>query len=169
MTGGISWTAQEQVDGATIGLIKGPTGPTGISEAGYYLGVVSNTGISAGGTFTPTVCPYNIVSENPDGIGSWYNITTYRFTPQVAGYWRVTGSFYNFRSSTTRSGFIIRKNGTTVAADDGISIYYNKATKVIALNGTTDYIDAAYYGAASGTINQDPATSFLQFEFIKSL
>lgn len=110
---------------------------------------------------------------------NWYDPTTGRWTPKIAGYYRVTGQLnmtaVNANESMTAA---VRKNGVMVASESSNtpSAAAGSADKNVSalmyLNGTTDYAEiAAYFG--SGTTNKITAAggadpSFIAAELIAS-
>jgi hypothetical protein len=111
---------------------------------------VNNTAFN----FKPTGIDFDV-----DGS---YNATTGRFTPKVAGIYHVNACF-QFRVTT---GFVnvatiaINKNGTTVSqgnynTGDNASYDYIAdpiVSDLVAMNGTTDYIEISCLCGASGTL-----------------
>ena len=102
---------------------------------------------------TDTVIEF-IDQFDPQG---WWNSGTYQFLPTVAGYYRVSLGvwFENPNDNTVQLNAQIRSNGsgqvmivqqpsTNVS---GISLF---GTKIVYLNGTTDYLDfTAYQGTST--------------------
>jgi hypothetical protein len=87
-----------------------------------------------------------------DDINNWYNPTTKRFTPTIAGYYHVdfTVWFDPATVTTAQYNVQIRKNASTVLIIQQPTI--NNGTgqsltgsKLIYFNGTTDYIDFTAY------------------------
>ena len=91
-----------------------------------------------------------------DGAGGqgnaqgWYNNSTYKYTPQVAGVYRFHVNL--FWTSATNNKAIsmrarIRKNGSTYIADNyaGVDDQYNAfshdAEGIVYMNGSSDYIE----------------------------
>jgi len=83
----------------------------------------------------------------------WYDAGTYKFTPTIAGYYTVSLGvwFENPNDNTNQLNVQMRVNGnqemicqqptTTIS---GVSLF---GTKIVYLNGTTDYVDfTAYQG-----------------------
>jgi len=89
----------------------------------------------------------------------WWDGSTYKFTPTIAGYYRVSLGvwFANPNDNTVQLNIQIRVNNnqemicqqpsTTVA---GVSLF---GTKIVNLNGTTDYVDFTVYQGTIGSIN----------------
>jgi hypothetical protein len=89
----------------------------------------------------------------------WYDAGTYKFTPTIAGYYTVSLGvwFANPNDNTNQLNVQMRVNGnqemicqqptTTVT---GVSLF---GTKIVYLNGTTDYVDFTAYQGTLGSIN----------------
>ena len=107
---------------------------------------------------TPTVVQFDTKTIDTDNC---YNLTTHRFTPNVAGYYWVscnttlsTESTPNLEDGTT----FIRKNGTIIANAEidpsntlEMAVVSNQLSIMVQMNGTTDYLDVV--------INIDKQTS----------
>jgi hypothetical protein len=81
--------------------------------------------------------------------------TNYRFTPNVAGHYIVTGGF-TINGTSGVSTVHIYKNGTVFKTGSQIdnNISYNQATvsAIVYLNGSTDYIELWGYQGSGGTL-----------------
>jgi hypothetical protein len=106
------------------------------------------------GTFTKVQCN----TEEFDTASAYDNATNYRFTPQVAGYYQVSGSV-NITSTTNSEVLcVIYKNGSAAkwgvyltraaSASDASSV----VSALIYLNGTTDYVELYGYVNGTGTL-----------------
>jgi hypothetical protein len=107
-------------------------------------------------TFTKIQCN----TEEFDTASAYDNATNYRFTPQVAGYYQVSGSL-NISASVTNTGIlcVIYKNGSSIkwgvymtrastANDAGVV-----ASALVYLNGSTDYVELYGYVDGAGTLS----------------
>jgi hypothetical protein len=87
-----------------------------------------------------------------------FNTSTYRFTPNVAGYYHLFGSVaaYSSNTSATIGAAIIQKNGTTNVAAAQINgvpyalLLHPSVSQLVYLNGTTDYVELHGLVNASG-------------------
>ncbi len=78
-----------------------------------------------------------------------FNTSTYRFTPNVAGYYQINGtvSGYSTATSLVSSYTMLYKNGTTIFGAAYIInvpsslILQCSASAIVYLNGTTDYVE----------------------------
>jgi hypothetical protein len=141
------------------------------TSTGFRLEVNGNTKVT--GTITATVptantyvCNIGLAADQSiasgsdaqidfvdiDDINNWYNPTTKRFTPTIAGYYHVdfTVWFDPATVTTAQYNVQIRKNASTVLIIQQPTI--NNGTgqsltgsKLIYFNGTTDYIDFTAY------------------------
>ena len=89
-----------------------------------------------------------------DTNGYFDNVTNYRFTPLIAGYYQINLVVYCTSSATNYIQGSIYKNGTsfvnTLAAPQQAANGTAATSAVIYLNGSTDYIEG--YGNVSGTV-----------------
>lgn len=84
---------------------------------------------------------------------SWYNTSTYRYTPQIAGYYQFNTTLY-FRSASgqTQIACAIAKNGTSSIGLNG-DLAYSAFTiagststgGLLYMNGSTDYVQSIGY------------------------
>jgi hypothetical protein len=96
---------------------------------------------------------------------SCYNTSTYRFTPNVAGYYQITVGF----SVSSFSGLtepIIYKNGSVwmygpYPITSSSTTNWNYLTGLVYCNGSTDYIEAYGYVSATATTQ---TTSLYKFQ-----
>ena len=144
----------------------GATGPQGPSLS-PFLAVYSDVTDSMLGGYSYQLCKYNVIQDNPDSISAWFNTSTYRFTPQKAGYWQVTATYDIYRGGTLEAGISIQKNGSNVSTASTLGSINICSTKVVYLNGTSDYVTVGNFGAASYTRQQN-TTSYVQFLWLRS-
>lgn len=147
---------------ATIPI--GPTGPTGPAATLYLLEAYSNAVYTLPGSYTNDTCRYNVVSNTVNVNSAWFNTSTYTFTPQKSGYWQITASYDVYRNSEAAIG--IMKNGANVAIVGSISAVSAQVTKVVYLNGTSDYITIFNNGFNSNARTQSADRSWFQALFV---
>ena len=125
---------------------------------------------------TLTVLPCNNTTFN---IGSAYDTSTYKFTPQTAGkYYMYAYSQCNMSAGEANNCITyLVKNSTTIISAESI-FYGNSATRlsatavsIIDLNGSTDFVQAKVLPArGSGTItlksDSDTKTNFGGFKLV---
>jgi hypothetical protein len=93
-------------------------------------------------------------TEEFDTASAYDNATNYRFTPQVAGYYQVSGNVYFVGSSLTNVGIAVYKNGSSFKLGTTIGVPANAETgasvsALIYMNGSTDYVEL--FGYTAGT------------------
>jgi hypothetical protein len=97
-----------------------------------------------------TVNTYTVVqlsSEEYD-TASCFNTSTYRFTPNVAGYYQINASLQIDGTGTAMGTtfVILRKNGSTeytlsIRLDTSMVSFLGSGSQLIYMNGSTDYIE----------------------------
>ena len=91
-------------------------------------------------------------TEEFDTASAFDPTTNYRFTPQIAGYYQISGQIEVDGTAITRCFCAIYKNGSVNKfGNDGVQTgaYRTVVSALIYLNGSTDYIEL--YGWANGT------------------
>ncbi len=145
------------VTGITAGglpdaIITQPELANGVAGTGPAFSAYSNSAQSiSSGTWTKIQCN----TEEFDTNSNFDNTTNYRFTPTVAGYYRITGNF-NPQATSTLLIASIYKNGSRFkdfsalfASTSGGSVNGNA---LIYFNGSTDYVEFyGYQGSGSST------------------
>ena len=89
---------------------------------------------------TNTVIQYNVESFDPN---SWYDTSTYKFTPTLAGYYSVTVSIrYNTGADFDICDLYLYKNTTIAASASDAHHRYDtlNLNDIIYLNGSSDYL-----------------------------
>lgn len=80
---------------------------------------------------------------------SCFNNSTYRFTPNVAGYYQISGAVYFSTASVNYAAAIIGKNGSAYKYGpqnaNGAYTYGSTVSAIIYFNGTTDYVELWAY------------------------
>lgn len=116
------------------------------------------------GAYDPIIC--NSVEYNP---GNWYDTTTGRFTPQLAGLWSVLQTAAPSGHLSGHAGVSLARDGTGEIIAEGISFnpWSCYAQKTLYFNGTTDYIESLFYSSTdSSQIPQEPFGTFFQAVYI---
>jgi hypothetical protein len=137
---------------------------TASSATLYLLEAYASVTYTLPGTYTNDICRYSVVNNNINVSSSWFNTSTYRFTPQKAGYWEIIASYDVFRNS--ESSLSIQKNGSSVAVNGTISSVVQQVTKIVYLNGSTDYINVANTGFSSNARSQNSLSSWFQARWV---
>ena len=103
---------------------------------------------SGGGQSVATVTYTKVaVASEAFDTNSCYDNSTYRFTPNVAGYYRVDGRVY-WVNSVTSSTANIYKNGASYITRYDQGTYANlmqECGAIIYMNGSTDYLELYGY------------------------
>jgi hypothetical protein len=107
-----------------------------------------------------TVNTYTVVqlsSEEYD-TASCFNTSTYRFTPNVAGYYQINASLQIDGTGTAMGTtfVILRKNGSTeytlsIRLDTSMVSFLGSGSRLIYMNGSTDYIELIGILTSGGT------------------
>jgi hypothetical protein len=130
-----------------IGTGVGATGPAFSAYAGTTVGMSSSTWTKV-----------TLSSEIFDTANAFDSSTNYRFTPQVAGYYHISGGARIEGVNANNKVLGIYKNGSVLYSTDTYtpsSVTYNPSympitiAATIYLNGSTDYIEL--YGYSNGT------------------
>ena len=116
------------------------------------------------GGFTEDPCRYSIVSNTVNVPSDWFNTTGYTFTPQKAGYWEITSSYDVYRN--TEASMAIEKNNSIVAAAGSFNAVAQTVTKIVYLNGSTDFISVYNTGGAALQRSQYAARSWFQARWV---
>jgi len=97
-------------------------------------------------------------SEIFDTANCYDPSTNYRFTPNVAGYYWISGSLRcnsmsgEFASLVYKNGSVYKQGVTFTSGTIGIS----EANIIMYLNGSTDYVELYVYTASTVTIDNSP-------------
>jgi hypothetical protein len=115
----------------------------------FSAGRSTNQSITAG-QWTKVQCQ----TEEFDTASAYDNATNYRFTPQVAGYYQVSGAVYATGTNLTQVQARIYKNGSadklgTPTSTGALNEIGSSVSALVYLNGTTDYVEL--FGYVSGT------------------
>ena len=148
----------------TIAPYIGPTGSTGPTSPIYLLEAYSNAIYTLPGGYTNDTCRYNIVNNTVNVSSSWFNTTTYTFTPLKSGYWEITASYDVYRNG--EANLFISKNGSNVAMSGSIYMIIAQVTKIIYLNGTTDNITILNNGGNTSSRTQSIDKSWFQAKWV---
>ena len=134
------------------------------SNLNYFLEAYANVTYTLPGTFTEDPCRYSVVSVNENVPSSWFDTSTYTFTPQKAGYWEIAASYDVYRN--TEASIAIKKNGSIVASAGSFNAVAQEIKKIIYLNGSSDYINIINVGGAALQRAQFQSRSWFQAKFV---
>jgi hypothetical protein len=131
---------------ATGGITVGATAAPAFSANGGTVSASNNTN---------TKVPFN--TEKFDTNSNYDNVTNYRFTPTVAGYYQINATIGYQSSATGLVEIDIFKNGSRYFFGTAIA---NSSTgpqisvsSIVSLNGSTDYIEIYGYQSSGGALN----------------
>ena len=144
-------------DGIEAGAVTQADLASGVAGTGpAFRAYMANAQTIPGVTFTKLNFNTEVFDTN-----SCYDTTTNRFTPNVAGYYQVSGSIY----ITATAQIYVYKNG----AADSTGPYANTTgfltNSLVYLNGTTDYVELYIFSSAVTT----NVTAAAQSQFSASL
>jgi hypothetical protein len=108
-------------------------------------------------------------TEEFDTNSNYDNVTNYRFTPTVAGYYQVQVSLFP-GTITSQSAIAIYKNGANFkAANIAAATVSVVATALIYMNGTTDYLEGfAYLVGTTPSVAANQSYSYFQASMARS-
>ena len=143
---------------AQIGSGVSATGPS------FSAGAGSTQSISSG-----VWTKIQVNTEEWD-TASCYNTSTYRFTPNVAGYYRINGTYELLSGSPTRVIVSIYKNGSEFKRGNDLSVSSGNlsggaapvVSALIYLNGTTDYVELYALLTGGGSIVGSSTETYFQ-------
>lgn len=132
-----------------LAVSSGGTGASSASTARTNLGLAYGPTFSAYANADQAVVSgtQTRVTLGAEEFDTASCFTASRFTPNVAGYYSVTGSVRGSSATLTAVAALIAKNGGTIRAGDVIVIstvntaMQGSVTAVVPMNGTTDYLE----------------------------
>ena len=163
-TGGIGFTGSTGLGSTGATGNQGNIGATGPATSLYLLEAYADVTYTLPGSFTEDPCRYSVVSNTVNVSSAWFNTSTYRFTPQKAGYWEITASYDVYRNA--EASMAIKKNGSIVAAAGSFNAVAQQITKIVYLNGSTDYINIINVGQVSTSRAQYDSRSWFQARWV---
>lgn len=134
------------------------------TETLYLLEAYASVTYTLPGDFTEDVCRYSVVSNTVNVPSNWFDTSTYTFTPQKAGYWEITASYDVYRNA--EASMVIKKNTSIVASAGSFNAVAQQITKIVYLNGSTDYIQIFNYGGAALSRSQYAERSWFQARWV---
>lgn len=149
-------------DNGTLKYIDAPNVSTTAPTFSAYQSVAQS--IASG-----SIVKIQLQTEEWDTANAFDNVTNYRFTPQVAGYYLFTYSV-GWDSGLTNVLTMLFKNGVrmkdSVLPSSGI---ITGGSGMLFLNGTTDYVELFGFQASGVAHNTSAAVNqtFLQGHFVR--
>jgi hypothetical protein len=130
----------------------------------YLLEAHANVTYTLPDSFTEDPCRYSVVNNTVNVSSSWFNTSTYTFTPQKAGYWEITAAYDVYRNS--EAAMAIKKNNGIVVTAGAFGAVAQQVTKIVYLNGSTDFINIVNVGGASNSRSQYEGRSWFQARWV---
>lgn len=143
---------------------SGTSGTSGTSISIYLLEAYASVTYTLPGSFTEDPCRYSIISSTAGVPNSWFNTSTYTFTPLKAGWWEIIAAYDVYRN--TEASMAIKKNNSIVAAAGSFNAVAQQIRKIIYLNGSTDYINIINVGGSALQRAQFDSRSWFQARWI---
>ena len=156
-----------QNNGGTTGRTIDSSGFVSTGKASAFS-AYANSDLSVSNT-THTIIQYNV--ENFDTQG-WYDTSTYKFTPQIAGYyWLEARLRWNTATDFDISDLTLRVNGSVRSSCSWRNERYETgiASAVVYMNGSTDYAQGSIYqdtGSSHAYRGQNYETMFQGFRIL---
>jgi hypothetical protein len=139
-----------------VSTLPQPALSTGVAGTGpaFRAFATSNQSVTAN---TNTLVA--LQSESFD-TANCFNTSTYRFTPNVAGYYFLAGHF-GWNSSAANTFFSIYLNGSEYnrGSDNG-SVWVGDVAALVYMNGSTDYVELRVQGTATQSMDGRSATTY---------
>lgn len=139
-----------------------------VTESGsnltYFIEAYANDTYTLPGGFTEDICRYSVVSATENIPSNWFNTSSYTFTPQKAGYWEIIASYDVYRNA--EASLVIKKNNNIVASAGSFNAVAQDISKIVYLNGSTDYINIYNVGGAALQRDQYQSRSWFQAKFV---
>lgn len=159
----------------TLAIASGGTGATTAAAALAALGAVP---VAASGRpyfaahktanqtiLTGTWTKIQYETEDVDSNSLYDNVTNFRFTPNVAGWYYAQNGLYATGTGTTASYAGVYKNGAIVSQSASSNSICFGAGVLVYLNGTTDYIEGwAWCNGSTSPIVQNGAVQINLFQ-----
>ena len=179
---GSSWTTALNIDAATGNMGIGGAAPAARLDVAGNIAIngkiaVNGPAVSAWVSITHSAAGLRYTkvqfrSKEFDTANCFDNVTNFRFTPNVAGYYQVSSTV---KYSTLGSGewvAIIYKNG--VAYKSGSSDYLvnggngqSHVSALVYLNGSSDYLEVFAYSDSAMNIVASQVASFFQAAMVR--
>jgi hypothetical protein len=130
----------------------------------YLLEAYANVTYTLPDSFIEDPCRYSVVNNTVNVSSSWFNTSTYTFTPQKAGYWEITAAYDVYRNS--EAAMAIKKNNGIVVTAGAFGAVSQQVTKIVYLNGSTDFINVVNVGGAANSRSQYEGRSWFQARWV---
>jgi hypothetical protein len=172
-SGGGSVTLQEPTTASNVTLNLPAADGTIITTASTFAGTgpaFSAYQSSAQTLSSATYTKIQLQTEEFDTANCFDSITNYRFTPNVAGYYQISGGTATAAASSVYQT-VIYKNGSAFkfignAAIDATRGQWGGA--LIYFNGTTDYVELYSYLSTGQTLNATSSLVYFQGALVRA-
>jgi hypothetical protein len=141
------------VAGTNTATLPAATGTVMVS--GNMPAFSAQSSVSASFT-AATFTKIQLQTENFDTANCFDNVTNYRFTPNVSGYYQFNG-YLTFASASVFMQLVFYKNGSSTGFPLQITSSGGYINALIYMNGSTDYLEI--YGYSASTQNCSGAFS----------
>lgn len=167
--------------------INGSGTITGISQGGLNDNIITqselaNTGVAGNGPAfsayqsssqtlsSATWTKIQLQTEEFDTASCFDNTTNYRFTPNVAGYYQVSGCF-EVNSSATTMQLTVYKNGSAFKkyqVSNSATVVTVSGSALIYLNGSTDYVELYGWIGSGQLLNAASSAVYFQAALVRA-
>lgn len=166
-SGGGSITISPASTASTLTLTApAQTGTIGLDGPAFSAYLPSNQTGATGSTYFKAQC-----SVEEFDTANCYDTSTYRFTPNVAGYYQVSGAIYGGGSVNTSAALVviykngsIAKYGAFIRAPSPVANLICPVSAIIYMNGSTDYLELYAYADVSGTVTLTGGSALTFFQ-----
>ena len=128
-----------------------------------------------GSNQTPSNATYTKVQINTESFdtASCFDTSTYRFTPNVAGYYQIQAACRISGTGVSTDVWAIYKNGSGINelnVTTTITYEAREVSTLLSMNGTTDYVEFYCYinAASSQTFNSGINTTWFQGYLVRA-
>jgi hypothetical protein len=148
------------VAGTTVLTLPATSGTVVTNTAGTVTQTMVATGVAGTGpAFSAFFSGSQTINDNVIAVvelnneefdtNNCFDTTTFRFTPNVAGYYQISGAIYFSANTVNYATAVISKNGSSLKygpqAGNGAFTYGSTVSSIVYLNGTTDYVQLLAY------------------------
>ena len=161
-SGGGSVTLQEAVTASNLTItVPAVTGTMAIQGPSFFVWLRNGNNNYSVTSNTETIVPLDTEIYDTDNA---FDTSTYRFTPQVAGYYQIIAMVRFIGTSITEVYAFVNKNGSNffrfLQSSSSISPCHYTGSCIVYLNGSTDYITlSGQITATSPSFGVNGATS----------
>lgn len=154
------------VSGSTVLTLPAATGTVMVNGPSFSAYPNASQSLTAS-----TYTKLNFQTEEWDTNNNFDNVTNYRFTPTVAGYYQISGS-WSVATSYAVAYLVLYKNNASY------KFLYNGGNAsttggaagscLVYLNGSTDYIELYAWSNVTNTVSASSGNTFFQAAMVRS-